>query len=387
MLPSNSITGVGDNNTFEIFGAYAANLLPSIDKVVNVQSIVLDAPIANADFNTITNIGYTFAKNGVSNYTFDDVSKLNGKTITTGPGQSLGLSTGSSNLGAASDVTWAASAKDASLTLILNGYQGDPSATPAGLTVNGAAAATTMNIVSSVDANAIGSFTGPTTVTKHVITGDQGFKYVLDTPDVAAVTTIDASAATGGVKADVSGGTIPAAFAFKGGTGDDTLSLKIGALALLTSGSQLTFGAGTDKLIIAEKSTLTSDQATKIIAATGLEVLGFSGNTSGADATFVPGITHFSVEAGNLSETFTNVAAGSMFDIDNSTGNTGTISIAGATPVTVNIDAKDAASSVTVTALTFFSPLLNPTINSLGVSSSASDANTIAGLTQPAGGS
>jgi hypothetical protein len=167
--------------------------------------------------------------------------------------------------------------------------------------------------------------------------------------------TINASAATGKVAVDASGATLDAAFAFTGGSGNDTLTLKAGALGLITAGSQLDGGAGTDTLVTNETAALTAAQVTKINAVKNFEVLAFGTTGSGVDISGLTSINQFKVAAGNFSETFTNGTSASKFTVDNSAGNSGTVSISnkvGETSTSVTLDTGTATAAKTLATLT-----------------------------------
>lgn len=304
---ADQIDGGAGVNTFKSY-VTTATTLPSLK---NIQ--ILD--YAGTVTDTAVDLSLsTKAATGIANVVFEDASLLNTKTITTTTGQSLSLATGASNVATAGVITWAGSTTDTSLNLTLNGFQG-AAASPAGLTITGASA-TTLNIVSSGAANATGTFTGPTSVTKHVITGDKALTYALAAADAAKVTTIDAKDASGGVKVDVSAGTQAAAFAFTGGSGNESLKLTKASLQKLTSGAQLDAGTGKDTLAISDaKYTLVAADYKALNAAKGFEVLAIdgTGGTSSVDASLLTGIKEFAVSAGT--NVISSIATGSTLDI------------------------------------------------------------------------
>jgi hypothetical protein len=110
--------------------------------------------------------------------------------------------------------------------------------------------AQTLNISSTGATNKIGThattyFTGPTSVTSHVISGDKAFSYVLAAADGAALKSIDASTSTGGVSANVAaatGGLSQSTFTFTGGSGNDTIIFANNQIDTLTAGTQLKGG-------------------------------------------------------------------------------------------------------------------------------------------------
>lgn len=180
----------------------------------------------------------------------------------------------------------------------------------------------------------------------------------------------------GTVNVDLANATIDSKFMV---TGNDKVDLKVAAGGLANAvGANFT---GINKLITNQAAVLNSAQAT-VVQAMAPKVLSFGATGSGVDASLVPSVKQFSVELGNMAETFTKVATGSTFLVDNSAGNSGTISITGNTGV---LDAKVVLSGLAntpkvLTALTFLSPTLNPTIQS------TVGPNYVTELTVPANG-
>lgn len=253
----------------------------------------------------------------------------------------------------ANSTTVIASTADTAANLTLNGW----TASGAGITntvdLSGTKVAT-VNVASTGNTNKVVLTNTGTAVTTLNISGDKAISIA---ESLNGLKTISAAAATGAVTIDATGATLNAGFAFTGGSANDTLSLKAGALALLTAGSQLDGGAGTgDAVVTNEVAVLDAGQAAKINATKGFEVLGFGVTGSGADVSTITGISTFKVNAGNLSEAFTNASSTSKFIVDTSANNTGTVSIAnkvGETSTAVTLDSTGATTAtVTLNALT-----------------------------------
>lgn len=368
---ADQVNGGAGTDTFKTYDTGITNL-PTL-KNVEVLQIAGQVTDLAQDLSN-----YTKAVTGVEKVVYDDVSLLNTKTITTTAGQSLSLATGASNGATAGTVTWAASATDAALNLTLNGYQGK-AAPPAALTVTGASA-TTLNIASTGAANKVGTFTGPTSVTKHVITGDQSFGYALAAADAAKVTTINASAATGNVSANTAAGTLDKTFAFTGGSGNDTLTLTAASLQALTTGSQLDGGTGKDTLALSDGSyTVAAKDYTAINAAKGFEVLSINGTggTTTVDASKLTSIKEFAVSAGT--NVISKVGTGSTLDILGATTKTTVSGQVGTTDLTINIGTAGTATGITNTALDV-TGLTNVTINANKLATSAA-AHAVGTLT------
>lgn len=366
---ADQIDGGAGTDTFKTYDTGVTKLAT----LKNVEVLQIAGAVTDAAQDLSS---YTKAVTGVEKVVFDNVAALSGKTITTTAGQSLSLATGASNLKTTAAVTWAASATDATLNLALNGYQGKD-ASPANLTVTGAQA-TTLNIASTGAANKVGTFTGPVSVTKHVITGDQSFGYALAAADAAKVTTIDASAATGGVSANTAAGTLDKSFVFTGGKGNDTLSLTAASLQALTAGSQLDGGEGKDTLALVDAApyTLVAKDYTAINAAKGFEVLALNAGGGTVDASKLTAIKEFAVSAGT--NVVAKVATGSTLDILGATSTTVSGQV-GTTDLSINIGTAATATGITNTALNV-TGLTNITINANKLAT-ASVAHSVGTLT------
>lgn len=313
--------------------------------ITNVETLQFGSQLTDAAVD-LTN--WTKAATGITTVKFDDVALLSGKTITTTAGQSLSLATGASSAVTAGTVTWAASATDTTASLTLNGYQAVPGGVPAALTVTGAST-TTLNIASTGGANKVGTFTGPTTVTKHVITGDKALTYALAAADAAALNSIDASADTGGVTVNVSAATTKVGFAFTGGSGNDTITLADDQLTTLTAGTQLNGGAGTDKIGLKDTA-LTGAEAAKLNAAVGFETVGLNANIT-LDASLVT-LKSYSIDTTGLTQTINNMATGTVVTVNAAAPTS--LTLAGATGVsdmTVNLGTATSTGNITVGTL------------------------------------
>lgn len=352
---ADSVTGGAGTDTVKLFGAFSAAAMPTLS---GVEVLQLVAP-TNVDVNVSTISGLTTLK-------IDDASAMNGKTVTTGSGVTTSLAT-ASGVGTAGTVTVAMSATDTSGKLILNGYQGASGATPAALTVTGAAQ-TTLDIVSQTGKNAVTTLTGAATDKTINITASTDLnvttsltaaaatavnvsgagKVTIAGSDLAATVAVDASKSTGGVSytAEAAGSTLT----FTGGTGADSVTFAAGTL---TTADKLVGGDGSDTIVIND----TAPVYAAINAATGFEALGLATTGATVDISSITnGINSFKVGAGNLSETFNNALSTSTFTIDNSVSNTGTIAINGKTgelTSTVTLNAGAATTAQTLANLNF----------------------------------
>lgn len=244
---------------------------------------------------------------------------------------------------------------DAAASVVLNGV--GKAGTAAVVDVQGAALAT-LNINStgatSTTANNISltNSVGAKLATLN-ISGDHA---VTVTETLTGLKTINASTATGNVTIDQSTIGSDNQLTFTGGAGNDKVIFKAGYLTAGSTGDVLDGGAGTDTLVIND----TAPVYAAINAAKNFEVLGL--NTTGAtvDASQITnGINQFAVGQGNLTETFTNALSTTKFSIDNTLGNSGTVSISnkvGETGTSITIDNQDnvthALSTLTLTGIT-----------------------------------
>ena len=197
--------------------------------------------------------------------------------------------------------------------------------------------------------NNIGTFTGPVSVNSHVITGDKAFTYKLAAADVAALNSINAGASTGGVNADVSNNSTKIGFTFTGGTGNDTLTIAAGQLAVaaLTSGAQFDFGAGTDTLVIKD----TAPVYATINAMKGLEILSFGVDAGAVDMSLLTSVKEVSV-GGFATATVSNTAIDSIVDITGAM--TTSVTVGGAVGVssgTINMGIPTVTGGFTVASL------------------------------------
>jgi hypothetical protein len=334
---SDQITGGTGTDTLKMYGVTAALFLTNTPLTVTGLEKI---QIANAVDAGVYNFGaLTKAATGLETIQFDNASAVGANAITTTTGQTLSLATGSGGVASAGTTIWAASAVDASLTLNLNGYQGGSGVTPIGLTVTGAAA-TTLNITSIGAANKVGVsatsfFTGPTTVTKHVVTGDQALGIVLAAADALKVATVDASAATGDVTYNHLAAVTAAGNKFTGGSGNDTVIFASDEFGTLTAGTQLVGGTGTDKIGLFDTA-VTAAEAAKINAATGFEKIGLNAAIT-LDASSLSNFKTFDIDTTALTQTIASLATGTTINVGHGTGATFTqtsLTLSGAVGVT-----------------------------------------------------
>lgn len=288
---------------------------------------------------------------GVTSVTFDSaVAMTTGDSFTfkTAATQTLGLT----NINVAAAGTGTLNVDGASkIVLDAVGTNATNSGT---VTVDLKSAGTSLEL-ESTSATASSSVTLANTgaaLTTVTVSGSKGASI---TAPLDAIKTVTVSN-TGGVSYNASGATIPATFTFTGGTGNDTLVLKAGALALITAGSQLNAGAGTDTIRTNETASLTTAQIAKINATQGFETLGFGTTGSGVDVSTLTSINKFAVNNTGTT-TFTNSNNSSTYAISN----------AGVTNVSIANATGQNSVDVTLTNSTSAASAANKVLGTLGL--------------------
>ncbi|MBU1815123.1 MAG: hypothetical protein KKI10_18900, partial [Alphaproteobacteria bacterium] len=376
---ADQIDGGAGTDTLKLFGTPAA--LPAGTTNIEVLNYV------NPGTGTIDLTG---APTGVTRV---QVDQMKGGTITsTGrSGITLDLAT-LNNADVGGGVTWAANATDTTLNLELSGYS---NAGAQALSVTGAAA-TTLSITTDTAASKVATLTGPATATTVNLAVGSGAnltvtslaasaaktvnisgagKATISGSDLAATVTVDASTNTGGATYTGEAGST---LTFKGGSGNDQVTI---AVADITTADTLTGGAGTDTIALSTAATLTGTAAAAgVNKATGFESLQFGAGSS-VDVGFITnGITNFKTAAGNVSLTASNSLSTTTYTVDNSAGNTGTVSVSnkvGETSASVTLDAGAATTNQTLNTLTF-NGVTNVALVSTGTGTGS--ANTITNL-------
>ncbi|MHC5937067.1 DUF4214 domain-containing protein [Nostoc sp.] len=266
------INGGAGIDTFQYIGAYGTAAVPTLLKVEKVELL---SPTTGAT------IDFTGKTTGLQQVTIEDLSSptLAAFTAKGLSGITFGVEGATLTAGATPTTTVTALTADFGTATSANLSIKDATVTTADLST-GNAALTTLNIAADgLGENSIG-LTLPAATTTLKITG-AGTLDLGTTP--TTVSTIDASANTGGV--DVTVGAVNATFT--GGSGNDTFS---SALANFDGNDKLDGGTGTtDTLILTDISTaLTAPQYAAIKAINGFEVLNLSGTAITVDASQLP---------------------------------------------------------------------------------------------------
>jgi hypothetical protein len=351
---ADQIDGGAGTDTLKLYGTPAA--LPAGTKNIEVLNYVTPGT------GTIDLSGMP---SGVNRVQVDQMKT--GTVTTTGHnGVTLDLAT-LNNADVGGGVTWAASTTDTTLSLELSGYSNGGAQN---LSVTGAAA-TTLNVTTDTAASKIATLTGPATATTvnlavgsganltvtslaasaaKTVTITGAGKATISGSDLAATVTVDASANTGGVSYTGEAGST---LTFKGGSGADQVTA---ATADLTTADNLDGGAGSDALALSTAATLTSaGAAAGVNDAVNFESLVVTTGNNQVDVGFITnGISNFKT-TGNATLTATNSLSTTTYTVDNSAGNTGTVSIGnkvGETSTSVTLDAGSATAAKTLTNLT-----------------------------------
>jgi len=265
-----------------------------------------------------------------------------GSTITLA-GQTLTLS----NDTAGGHTFTIASTSDTSETIILSAV--GKSGTPDTIDIAGTKV-TSASLTSSGAANFLTLTDTGAALTSLKITGDQALTL---TESINGLKTVDASGLSGALKLDVSGATLNSSFAFIGGSGADTLTLKAGAIGLITAGTQLDGGAGKDTLTVNDTSYTASDYA-KLAAVKNFEVLSLATTGATIDASQITNFKEFAVSTGT--ETINNIGSGTTIDINGATTAVNLGAAVGTTAATLNLGTASGAgfttTSLTLTGLT-----------------------------------
>lgn len=376
-----NLTGTAGNDTFTADNTGTTKVISAADTVnggsgVDTLKVFLaagDASFTNPTLNSVENVtinggivtAYT-AATGTTGLTIEAPVAL-GATYTVA-GQAVTLK-GSTLTG----TTTIASTADTAANVTLNGWTGST------VDLSGTKVATAT--LTSTGANNSITLTDTGLALKTLnIAGDKN----LTVATGVALTAVNASTATGNVAVDVSAATNVAAFAFTGGAGNDTLTLKAGDLSILTAGTQLNGGAGTDTLVIKDL-TLAAADYTKLNAATGFEVLGL-GAAATIDAAQLTGFKSFAVSTSG--DTISNLGAGSAVAV-NASGNVAALTLGAAvgnsaTEVTIGSATTTGTNlaSLSVTGLTTLGLTSNGTAaNTVGLANSDNTSVTVKGAT------
>jgi Ca2+-binding RTX toxin-like protein len=311
------VGGLGDD-TLEYYGAAKNVVLPNM---TGIENLVLVTPAADTE--------------GLNTSTITDLKTVTFKDMTVGTELKGITISGSQTLGfdavtGGKDVTAATASSATSVALaIANGSNLGT------VKVNGAAAKEFQVASTGSKANTIKALANDSAdESKVVITGTQ--QLTITDALAATVKTIDASGNSGGVVVTAGNADVT----FTGGAGADTISFAAGQF---TNKDVLDGGAGVDTIVIND----TTPNYDAINGAKNFEVLRLATTGATLDLSKITnGINQFEVGQGDLTETFQNSLSSTKYTINNTGGNTGTVTIqnkVGELGTSVTIDNQDAA--------------------------------------------
>lgn len=375
--PADQLDGAGGNDTFKFYGGAIA--MPTIK---NIENLYFNATQGTLNAATIAGVESVEIENAT------DPAAVAGHTVTLGAAQSLKLT----NInGAAANVATTVQGSAAGGITLNNVI--DKSVTPniaqtlnvntrdTALTLNAVTAASNINLLS----NSTTAAADMAALTKLTVTGDAKLT-VTGNAGYTNLTTVDASASTGGV--DFRQG-VDTNLTFTGGTGADRVQV---AAAAIVAQDKLDGGAGKDTLAISNGG-LTAPAVVNVQNFEILEVRG-SGVALTQDASVfdakntLEGLTVVNTGAAQTF-TVTNLAATAKDGIvvnAGATGNTTTLTttvkgfVSGGTSdsatVTLNANATTATATPSVTTLTFDN-VDNLTLASKGTVATAVNSITV----------
>lgn len=283
---ADQITGGAGADTLKMYGTAGAADIPS---VTGVEAIYLSGATASHDFSSISE---------VTSVQVDDAA--DNSVITVGAGVTT-VSVANILNAETIGVNVASAATSANITLNKFGN----STANAILDLKGAALAT-LNLTTASNASyaELGELAGndaTDTLTKVTVAGDKALALSMNaTQKFAKVTTVDASANTGGVSVTLEA-TTGADVTFTGGTGNDSVAFG----GKFTKADVVNGGSGTDTLSLAQadlttvEAYSTADKATVNTNLSNLEVLKVSNALTGnIDASRYDSVNQFVLAAG-----------------------------------------------------------------------------------------
>lgn len=371
-----SVNGNGGSDTLKIYDA-AADAIDGL--AFGTISSIANLYLNNGTLTTTKTFDATaLTSAGVTSVEVDSPATLaNGSTFTFKLASSESLKLDKVNTAAAGigTINLATATGVTSVGLTVNAVGTDTTATGVVKFDVTSTSVTTLNLTASGAASKVTVDNTGAALTALTIAGNQNLTV---TEGTANPKSIDASSSSGNVTVDTSANTLNAAFTFKGGTGNDNLILKAGALDILTAGSQLAAGTGgTNTLTI--NDTAPSTTAYKALnAATGFQVLGLGTTGATIDASKLTGAmaTHYSVSNGT--EVINNISNGTIVDFTGATTSVTASPSVGQNIATFNLNTAATASTAagfTTTAL------VTSGLATVNLTSNGTSANTITTLT------
>ncbi|MCO8164183.1 DUF4214 domain-containing protein [Pseudomonas sp. 21LCFQ010] len=369
-----TLTGTSNNDTFVADNTGTNKVLSAADTInggagVDTLKVFLaagDTSFVNPTLNSVENVtinggavtAYTAAA-GTTGLTIEAPVSV-GATYTVA-GQAVTLK---GFTGTAGTTTIASAAADTAANVTLNGWGTAAAVQTVALT--GANVATAN--LTATGANSVIALNGTAALRTLNVAGDKNVQVAVDATGSAALTSVNASTATGNVNVGLASGAVLAAgFTFTGGAGNDILSLSATGLTNLTAGSQLDGGAGNDTLFINNAGALVAADYAKLNAVKNFESLGL-GSAQTVDASQLTSFKSFTLNT--AVETINNVGTGSTVVFGANNTNSVLTSAVGTNAVEL-VAGQAGAAGVTVAGLTLTG------LNTIGLTSNGTSANTV----------
>lgn len=371
LTAADQINGAGGIDTLKIYQAGGTNIASTIfGQLSNVENVEINSgTLTNGgNLNITAQTGVTSLKVINPNAVLADSDAF---TFTGTAAQSVGLQqVAGTAAGATSTINLAGGINSVSVdrfntdvTLNLGGTGNTLNVT----TTGGSAAAANNSNFALTNTGA-----GLRTIN---ISGDQTVTITPNAAVAGAVTTVNASTATGAVNYINAAAMMPATFAFTGGSGNDTIEFIDNALGTLASGTTIKGGAGTDKVVLNDTA-LTAAEITRINAFDSIEVLGLKGNNINVDTSAITTIKSYSIDGG-ITATLSNLGSGVTTNVGVSATSLTLAPAVGTTTTALTIGSATANTNVTLGTLVT-TGLSNVSIASNG---SGTGANTVTTLT------
>jgi hypothetical protein len=339
---ADTINGNGGNDTLKVYLAAAdTGFSYTASNITNVQNLYENGGAA---------LSQDFSAGSFTSITLDSTATTAANTVTLkGSAQSITIENIGGSTANAFDLKYQSADTTANVTLKQVG-----TAAAQALDINAGANVATLNLTSSGTTNNVNLSNTAAGLTTLNLSGAGATTVTVSTAGLsAALKTITASSTTGALSVVDIAGTVPASFAFTGGSGGDSLEITKASLEALTAGSQLNGGTGaTNTLNISAPGTFASADYTALNATTNFNVLELTStaavivNASSITAGFAK---HFAdnVSGAGVALTISNMADASTVDML-STDVTATFGgVVGAHTLTLNVGNSSTATGLT----------------------------------------
>lgn len=375
-----NITGSNGNDTLIADNTGANKQLSAADQInggsgTDILKVFLAAADTTTGQPTLNSIETVYLNGGaITAYTAAtgttslqiDAASANVAATYTLSGQDITLMNKTSTAATTTTIAAGATSTHTAQKVTLNAITRDAAANATTIDISGTKV-TTLNLEATGGNSNVALTNTGAAVTALNFTGDKNLTL---TAAPAAIVTVDASKATGGLS--YAAGTAAGAFKFTGGAGADTVTFANDGLAALISGAQLVGGEGTDKLGITD-AVLTATETARINQATGFETLGLNAGIT-LDASTLTGFKSFAIDTAGLTATINSMATGSSTAINAATTSLTLGTNVGVTDTSISIGTASSAGLVVGALVT--TGITNVTLTSNGTA-----ANSVTALT------